>query len=169
MQKSITAWGGFCPGRIFGLHGCGHIGQHVVRLLSPFGCTVLAHDLADRSGILAVRAPFLSRINCSSARKFFRFLMSRSPNKQRTSTALFSWAGCGPIVSWINTARGELVDEQALYEVLSTGRLFAACSDVFRGETSFTSKLVALPNFFGTPAYRGECGRSPPGDGTHRN
>ena len=149
--------GRLLSGRIFGLHGCGHIGQHVVRLLSPFGCTVLAHDLADRSAFFSqhgVRAVSFDQLLERS-----EILSIHVPLTQQTENlyGAFQLGRLRPDCILINTARGELVDEQALYEVLSTGRLFAACSDVFRGETSFTSKLVALPNFFGTPHIGGSA------------
>ena len=44
--------GGLLTGRTVGLHGCGNIGKEVVRLLKPFGCTVLACDVKDYAGVL---------------------------------------------------------------------------------------------------------------------
>ncbi len=34
-------------GRVVGLHGCGFIGKEVVRLLQPFNCEILVHDILD--------------------------------------------------------------------------------------------------------------------------
>src|SRR5215468_1942945 len=39
--------GRFLTGRVVGIHGCGNIGKEVVRLLQPFGCTILACDIKD--------------------------------------------------------------------------------------------------------------------------
>jgi hydroxypyruvate reductase len=51
----------------------------------------------------------------------------------------------------VNAARGTLVDEDALYDALSSGRLFAAGLDVFRNEPAYDRRFAALPNVFLTP------------------
>lgn len=52
----------------------------------------------------------------------------------------------------INTARGPIVDEQALYEALTTKKIAAAACDVFAQEPpDRENPLVTLPNFLATP------------------
>jgi D-3-phosphoglycerate dehydrogenase len=55
----------------------------------------------------------------------------------------------------INTARGGIVNEQALYQSLVDGHLGGAGIDVFSNEppfgTALLEKLVALPNVVSTP------------------
>lgn len=61
----------------------------------------------------------------------------------------------------VNTARGGVVDEGALYHALSSGQIRAAASDVFANEPLDTaSPLLQLPNFIATAHYGGSTGDS---------
>ena len=53
----------------------------------------------------------------------------------------------------INTSRGGIIDEEALYDALKEGRIAAAALDVFENEppTGISLKLVQLPNVVATP------------------
>ena len=51
----------------------------------------------------------------------------------------------------VNTARGALIDEEALVAALTSGKLFAAGLDVFRVEPVGNPALAALPNVFLLP------------------
>ena len=57
-----------------------------------------------------------------------------------------------PTACLINTARGALVDEEALYRALKEGRIAGAACDVFCKEPpTRENPLFSLPNFVGTP------------------
>lgn len=61
----------------------------------------------------------------------------------------------------VNTARGGLVDEKALYDALKNGTIGGAAFDVFEKEPlDPANPLLSLPNFIATPHYAGsteEC------------
>ena len=55
---------------------------------------------------------------------------------------------CNPNLILVNTARGGLVDEKALYEALVSGKISAAGLDVFENEPPLTDNpLLSLDNF----------------------
>jgi D-3-phosphoglycerate dehydrogenase len=51
----------------------------------------------------------------------------------------------------INTSRGAVIDEQALYEALKEGKIAGAALDVFEVEPTTNNDLVKLPNVVCTP------------------
>ncbi len=149
--------GRLLTGRVFGLHGCGHIGQQVVRLLAPFGCQILAHDLADRSAFYAEHG--VQAVGFDELLERSEVLSLHIPLTPQTR-GLYGrevLARLRPDCVLINTARGEVVDEDALYDSLASGALAGACADVFASEPAFDSRLIPLPNFFGTPHIGGSA------------
>lgn len=51
----------------------------------------------------------------------------------------------------INTSRGEIIDEEALYAALKEGKIAGAALDVFEKEPAIGNKLATLPNVICTP------------------
>jgi len=51
----------------------------------------------------------------------------------------------------VNTSRGGVIDEEALYNALKDGNLAGAALDVFEVEPATGNKLTNLPNFVATP------------------
>jgi D-3-phosphoglycerate dehydrogenase len=143
--------GRLLTGRTVGLHGCGNIGKEVVRMLQPFGCTILACDTQDYSD-------FYARHNVTAVS--FDELLDRSEvlslhlPKTKQTLGLYDEkviARLQPGCVLINTCRGGIVDERAVLARLESGDLMAAAFDVFAVEPAENDALISHPNMLATP------------------
>lgn len=121
-------------GKTVGLVGFGRIGRRLAELMSGFGVTILAYDpymneeaakerkvqsvsleeLLERSDVVSLHLP--------STKETYHLINKENIGKMRDGAYL------------INTSRGALVDEKALYEALACGKLSGAALDVFEKE-----------------------------------
>lgn len=138
-------------GRTVGIHGCGHIGKQLVRLLQPFGCEILACDIRDYSDFYrqyGVTAVGMDELLEGSE------VLTLHLAKSHLTTGMYDRAALEKIregAVFINTCRGGIVDEDALLERLEGGHLTAACFDVFAIEPAQNDKLLHHPNMLATP------------------
>ncbi|CAN0497592.1 unnamed protein product, partial [Phaeothamnion confervicola] len=119
--------GGLLTKRVVGLHGCGNIGKEVVRLLKPYDCTILACDVKDYAGFYKENA--ITPVGFEELLERSEVLSLHLP-KTKVTRGLYSRAVLSrmrPGAVLVNTCRGEIVDEDALFDVLEAGRLRAAC------------------------------------------
>jgi D-3-phosphoglycerate dehydrogenase len=137
--------------KTLGLIGLGRIGRGVAERAAGFQMRVLVYDPylspdaiveigaepADLDRVFA-EADFLSLH--APATPETRRLINRDTLRKMKSTAYL-----------INTARGDLVDEQALYEALTTGVIAGAALDVYNTEPPGDNPLLTLPNVVATP------------------
>jgi phosphoglycerate dehydrogenase-like enzyme len=140
---------------VVGVLGCGNVGQTVARLCRAFGATVLAHDIVDYAdfyrdtGITPVALDvLLSTADVVS----IHLPLDASTSRLIDAAAL---ARMKPTAFLVNTARGPIVDEQALTAALQEHRLAGAASDVFCVEPPGPSPLLQCPHFIGTPHIGG--------------
>ncbi|XP_019872055.1 glyoxylate reductase/hydroxypyruvate reductase isoform X2 [Aethina tumida] len=134
-------------GSTVGIIGLGGIGQTILKRLRPFGVSKFlytghkekpegtqlgAHfvdldSLANESDFIIVACPLTDETRGILGRDFF---------SKTKSNAVF-----------VNIARGEIVDQDALVNALKTGKIFAAGLDVMTPEPLPTdSELLTLPN-----------------------
>lgn len=141
--------GTLLTGKTVGIVGYGHAGRDLASLLGPFGCRILAADVRPVDDVEQVLLDeLLAEADVVSLHLTLddstRGLLDRRRLDLMKPTAVL-----------VNTARGGLVDEDALAELLRAGRLAAAAFDVFALEPPGDSALLGLPNFLGTPHIGG--------------
>jgi phosphoglycerate dehydrogenase-like enzyme len=147
--------GGLLTGRTFGIIGCGRVGKDLVRLLQPFECPILVNDIRDYPDFYSefdiettVLDDLLSRCDIVSLHvpldHSTRGMISADRLALMSSSAIL-----------INSARGGIVDEEALKFALAEGRLAGAAFDVFAIEPPQDRELITLSNFLATPHIGG--------------
>lgn len=127
-------------GAVLGLVGYGRIGRAVARRAAGFGMQVLHHTrrdtgepgwvgdldhLLERSDLVSLHVPLSDES---------RHLIDRERLARMKPTAVL-----------VNTARGPVVDEEALADALEAGTIFAAGLDVFEREPEVHPRLLAAP------------------------
>lgn len=142
-------------GKKFGIIGYGHTGSRVGALAQAFGCEILVHDkldktaevsrvcgrqvslkvLLEKSDIISIHVP----LDAST-----RNLLDAQAISQMKAGAFL-----------INTARGGIVDEEALLKALETEKLAGAGFDVFEQEPTQRKELVSHEKFLGTAHIAG--------------
>lgn len=150
-QRPLQRLGRQLSGRVVGIHGCGHIGQEVVKLLQPFNCEILACDIKDYAGFYQSHG--VEPVGMDAMLQRSEIVSIHLPVTKKTlglySDEVLAKLREGAIL--INTARGRIVDEAALRERLKSGKIGAACFDVFALEPPDDDELLNLPNFISTP------------------
>lgn len=120
--------------RTIGVAGIGRIGKRVIHLLHPFGCRVLAHDIEPDWTFGDIYG--LQWVNKETLLRESDVITLHLPLTPLT----FHWidaaalAQMQPDACLVNVARGPIVDEGALVQVLQSGRLEGVAIDVFEKE-----------------------------------
>jgi phosphoglycerate dehydrogenase-like enzyme len=152
-------WGcSFHPGlwgRCMGIVGLGRIGKAMARRCRAFDMRLLATDpMPDRAFAAANGIELVGLDELLREADFVSLHTPLAPETRhligRRELALMK-----PSAVLINTARGGLIDEAALYEALTSGRLAGAGLDVFEAEPPEGSPLVELENVLLAPHAAG--------------
>jgi phosphoglycerate dehydrogenase-like enzyme len=134
-----------------GIVGCGNVGQQVARLLRPFGATILAHDIRVYDQFYKDAGVAPVALDALLERSDIVTLHVPLDDSTRGLIDARALGLMKPDAILINTARGGIVDEQAVKEALIGGRLGGAAFDVFAIEPPVDDELLNLPNVVGTP------------------
>lgn len=115
-----------------GIVGTGQIGKTVIKHLSGFGCRILAYDLYPNDECAAY-AEYVSLDKLYAESDIISLhAPATAENYHMLSREAFSQMKDGVII--INTARGALIDTEALIEALENGKVGHAALDVLEKE-----------------------------------
>jgi D-3-phosphoglycerate dehydrogenase / 2-oxoglutarate reductase len=138
-----------------GIVGLGLIGKEVARRAHGFDMRILAYDVfrdeafAERYGV-----EYRELDDVLAEADYVTVHVPLAPQTRNLLDA-GRLARMKPTAYLVNTSRGGTVDEAALYEALTTGRLAGAALDVFGVEPAWGNPLLALPNVVATPHVAG--------------
>lgn len=144
-------------GKTVGIIGIGNIGKTVIKMLQPFGVTIVYYD-PFRLSESEEKELNIQYCDFSALLKKVDILSLHCPLTSQTrglmGKAEFASMRQGSFI--INTARGALIDEAALIEALNSGHLRGAGLDVFSQEPiNRDNPLLNLNNVILTPHVGG--------------
>jgi D-3-phosphoglycerate dehydrogenase len=136
--------GGLLYGKTVGIIGFGNIGQRVGELLTAFGAKVIYHDLEE------ITVSWAQAVSLPELLTEAEIITIHTSGKDKIIGREELRKVCRKEVILVNTARGGLIDEDALQECLTQGRINFACLDVFEDEP-YCGPLCSLDNVILTP------------------
>lgn len=142
--------------KTLGIVGLGQIGKAVCRRAKGFGMRVVAHDAyQDQTFAGAWNVAYLALDDLLAEADFVTLHAPVTP-ETRALIGASQLARMKRSAFLINTARGELVDEDALYQALRDRMIAGAASDVFIQEPPREHPLLTLDNFVAMPHSAGQ-------------
>ncbi len=141
--------------RTVGIIGCGHVGKDLAKLLCAFGCRVLVHDIANFAKFYSEHT--IKPVDLETLLRESDIVTLHLPLDTSTQNILnrdrLALLKDNSIL--INAARGGLVDEAALKQILQENKIAGAAFDVLTTEPPEDLELLNLPNFIVTPHIGG--------------
>lgn len=133
-------------GKTIGVLGTGAIGKGVIKRAKGFNMNILAYDIFKDEAFAreyGVQYTPLEQIFAESD-----FISLHLPAVEETKDLINQEAfeKMKETAILVNTARGELIDEDALYEALKNKKIWGAGVDVFKKEPPENKKLLELDN-----------------------
>lgn len=147
-------------GKTLGIIGFGRIGQELAKIALGVGMSVRAHDPFVQESEVGIQLnEFRDLKLCVNIRtepldKILResdFISIHIPGSGKASIAAEEFAKMKDGVFLINTARGGVIDEEALLEALDSGKIAGAGLDVYENEPTPREALLRHPKVSCTP------------------
>ena len=139
-------------GKYLGIVGLGNIGKRLGRLAKALNMNIIGYDVVpideEFSKEVGLMKADLGTLLASSDYISLHVPLLDSTKHLINAEKMDTMKNTSRI---INTSRGGVIDEDALYEYLKDGKLGGAALDVFEVEPATSNKLASLPNFISTP------------------
>jgi len=139
-------------GKYLGIVGLGNIGKRLGRLARALNMNIIGYDAVpineEFSKEVGLMKADLDTLLASSDYVSLHVPLLDSTKHMINAEKLRLMKKTAHIV---NTSRGGVIDEEALYNALKDGNLASAALDVFEVEPATGNKLVNLSNFIATP------------------
>ena len=138
-----------------GIIGCGHVGKDLVELLQPFNCKILANDVLDFKDFYKkyeVTSVGLEELIRKSDIVTLHLPLDKSTQNILDGDKLSLLKNDAVL---INLARGGLIDEVALKELLNNNKIAGAALDVFEVEPPVDPSFATMDNVLITPHIGG--------------
>ncbi|SHO45363.1 putative D-isomer specific 2-hydroxyacid dehydrogenase, NAD binding domain protein [Nitrosotalea sinensis] len=139
-------------GKYLGIVGLGNIGKRLAKLARALNMNIIgfdvmpiADDFAREVGLIKAD---IDTLLSSADYVSFHVPLTETTHHLVNAKRLSTMKKTAYI---INTSRGEIIDEDALYDALQQGKLAGAALDVFEKEPAVGNKLTTLPNVVCTP------------------
>jgi len=138
-------------GKTLGIIGLGNIGSHVAKMVLGMGMKVITYDPylnEEKAKSLGVEVVSLKEL-FKNADIITNHIPLTEDTRNLINTKSIATMKKGVMI--MNVARGGVIDEEALYKALKSGKVAAAALDVFETEPPENSPLLELDNFVCTP------------------
>jgi glyoxylate reductase len=135
-------------GRTLGIVGLGRIGMAVAERAVGLGMTIIYSGHHDVPTTLAARRVAVDELFATADVVSLHCPLTPETKHLVNAERL---ARMKPSAIVINTSRGGCVDDGALADALTAGRIFAAALDVFNGEPTVDPRLLAAPRLVVAP------------------
>ena len=139
-------------GKYLGIIGVGNIGRNVGRIAKGLRMNLIGNDVYPISQDFT-REVGMVTTDLDTLAESADFITCHVPLTEETKHMINErfFSKMKPSAYIINTSRGEIIEEGALYAALKTGRIAGAALDVFEIEPPTNEMLLALPNLLCTP------------------
>ena len=139
-------------GKYLGIIGVGNIGRNIGRIGRALRMNLIGYD------IVPVNKDFIREVglivaDLNTLLESADFVTCHVPLTAETKKMfnIDKFSKMKHTAFLINTSRGEIIDESALYDALKNGRIAGAALDVFETEPPTNKMLLQLPNVICTP------------------
>jgi len=139
-------------GKYLGIVGVGKIGRRIGRIARGFGMNIIGYDVVPIDQQFAKEVGLITT-DLSTLLGSADFVTMHVPLTDDTRHMINEEKLnlMKKTAYIINTSRGAVIDEQALYKALKEGRIAGAALDVFEEEPPTNNELIKLPNVVCTP------------------